>query len=148
MSFLFGVLSGIVAIILLYVVRYLAGSLISRLLEGSPRSIAGTWSAEFWKDGESVKEIAKVRQVLGWVWGTIEGQTDEGLRTYKMRGNLRENIFTATYETVSPTVALFRGAFTLVLSINGQTLDGQLALWTDVAQTPQTSRYMWTRLSR
>ncbi len=148
MNFLFGIISGIATTIVLYIIRYLVGSIAVWFLKRSPRNISGMWKTEFWKGNVSITEVARIKQVRTWVWGTIEGQTDSGIRVYKLRGNLRENIFTAIYETESPIIAHFRGAFTLVLAVDGQSLDGQLALWTDIAKTPLTSQYIWKRIPR
>ena len=111
------------------------------------RDISGTWRTQFQKGDKSENETAKLAQLCGTVWGTIEYLKDEKeLRKYKMKGNLKEGILTAMYEIVSPKQPLDRGSFTLHLSIDGKTMTGCYAWTDDKSTTPQGDDYVWTRI--
>lgn len=138
---------------LLYFFRYfvivrIGHYLIEKVLIRFPRArnISGTWEAEFRKDKESYTEIARVSQLFGKVWGTI--QSDKApVRKYRLAGRIREGVLVASYEIVEPKEILDRGSFTLRLSADGQMLEG-CGSWTDDETTvPQGHEYIWTKPS-
>lgn len=147
----FGVLTAIIAAILIklfghvlvvQVGRYFIDKIINI---PQSRNISGVWETEFWKSGHSYKEIAKVSEILGKVWGTVTYQKGAQKRKYRMTGSIKEGILVATYEIVSPREVLDRGSFTLALSKDGSTLKGCYS-WTDDDRTaPKGNRYIWTR---
>lgn len=135
----------------LYFFRYfilvqIGHSLIEKVVIRFPqaRNISGTWEAQFRKDKGSYTETARVSQLLGKVWGTI--QLDKApMRRYRIAGSIREGVLVASYEIMEPKEILDRGSFTLRLSSDGQSLHG-CGSWTDDETiVPQGHEYIWTK---
>lgn len=131
-----------------FVIVQIGHSLIEKVVVRLPydRNISGTWEAQFRKDKESYTEIARISQLFGKVWGTI--QLDKApIRKYKIAGSMKEGVLVASYEIMEPKEILDRGSFTLRLSSDGQSLYG-CGSWTDDETTiPQGHEYTWTKPS-
>jgi len=145
------VISTFVASFIVYLFRHffivrIGHSLIEKVVVRLPqsRNISGTWEAQFHKGEEYYTETARVSQLLGKVWGTI--QLDKApMRKYRIAGNMREGVLVASYEIREPKEILDRGSFTLRLSPDGQSMHG-CGSWTDDETTvPQGHEYTWTK---
>ncbi|MFC2003584.1 SET domain-containing protein-lysine N-methyltransferase [Chloroflexota bacterium] len=110
----------------------------------SSRNISGIWETEFWKNGESFTEVAKVTQAFGKVWGVIQYQKGPQQRKYRMRGSIKEGIVVATYETISPKEAFDRGSFTLRVLSDGFHLKGYYSWTDDDSPYPKGNEYVWS----
>ena len=157
MGFWWGVLAGIVATVIVSViipiVRYFIFAAIGQYVFEKvsicfprARNLSGTWETEFKKDDTSYKETAKVSQLFGKVWGTIEFNKAGQLRKYRMVGSFKEPILSATYEILSPKEPLDRGSFTLALSWDGMRLEGCYSWTDDESKEPKGAQYVWTKL--
>jgi len=145
------IISTLVASFIVYLFRYfiivqIGHSLIEKVVILFPqvRNISGTWEAQFSKGKESYTETARVSQLFGKIWGTIQlGKAPN--RKYKIAGSIREGVLVASYEIMEPKEILDRGSFTLRLSSDGQSMHG-CGSWTDDETTvPQGHEYTWTK---
>lgn len=93
---------------------------------------------------DNFEELAEVRQVLSWVWGTIYYPAKG--RIYKFRGSLRTNVLVATYELRGKaSITVDRGAFTLALTPGGDKMEGTYAWMEADLYPPQGGSYKWER---
>ena len=141
-TFWLPVASGVVITLIVVLLKYLLGQLISMIGRWlTPRSVEGTWNTKFWKGAETFDEYAKVHQVLHYVWGKIAYPHKE--RTYDFRGTLRENVLVAAYEVKGQRSTIDRGAFTLVLTSGGNKMEGTYSWTDDDSRIPQGDKYEW-----
>lgn len=138
--------SGFVYFFRYFIIVRIGHSLIEKVLICFPqaRNISGTWEAQFRKDEESYTETARISQLFGNVWGTI--QLDKApMRKYRIAGRIREGVLVASYEIKEPKEIFDRGSFTLRLSSDGQSMLG-CGSWTDDEITvPRGHEYKWVK---
>lgn len=136
--------AGPLVLLLVYLLRGVAGRLVSLVPGLEARSVRGPWKTKFNGGSQPFDERVEVSQFLHWVWGAIDYEAKK--RRYTFAGTLRENVLVATYEFKASKSALDRGSFTLRLDDSGKTLDGKYS-WLDEGPPNQVRAgpYTWTR---
>lgn len=142
-----GVISGILLSTIAYVTRFSSGQVLSILVSAmsDARSVKGKWQTTFWRGRDKQKESAQLWQLGNRVWGNIKFSKNGAPRVYRMRGTIKEGILVATYEITGERSIKDRGAFTLGLGPNGQTLKGCSSWTDDQTDAPMGDKYEWKK---
>jgi len=147
LSLLSGVLSGIIAAFLVFVVAHYWKKIILPWCEErvyKDVKISGEWRTHGNEGGQTFEETAKVYQNAHHIWGEIFYQRESHLITYEFEGEFRNLILTARY-SVKAQHDLDRGTFTLMLRNNGKMLKGFFAWYVDNENDVVSGKYEWVR---
>ncbi len=145
-SFLLGTLTGLTTSAVTWLARRFLGGLLG-LLQAAVMpsgSVQGSWHATYSKGPEEIDEMAQLKQVLHFVWGTISNKKNDC--KYQVRGSLRDRVLVATYEIEGRPDAIDRGTFTLRMRDKGDEMDGSYSWMEAGKDIPQAGTYRWTRL--
>jgi len=108
--------------------------------------IEGTWKAKFSNDTYTDEERVEIYRVGHAVTGTITvtNGKNEG-RTYNFIGSFRNLVLIATYHSKNESL-LDRGTFCLLLTKNGNQLEGKCSYYSDSTKSIDHSDYVWEKI--